>query len=361
MSSLLINPHYCPEDKDILDFVNSISVTIEELTIFLRKRGVYVSKDAKKSDLANLLVKEIYSWNDVSDLLLLLDIPTQKEHYITGDHQSSGQFETIEDAVSRVKEHRLNKYGDRVTIESIDANTYRILIDYTQIDHEKTRLIQCVERDAEILIEKTPSGFKTRRSDCDRASEIELAILGEYESIVAEDAHELTSIRLKLSLLPTLEKRVQFFTDLMEGIAGFDFEQIKTARTQSYKDPSDVVELGTQDLLSEEYKPSLESLIFNGKNIGNSAIYDSVVGKDFFVSSAVWTAVSDSDECRKVEVKASFVPIQNDFELQFSVFGVWLFKSGEIQPKERPNQFQKARFANLLRDSAEQAIRKATT
>ena len=107
MSALLLNPHYCPEDKDILDFINSISVAAEELINLLRNRGVYVSKDAKKPDLINLLIKEIYTWSDVTELLSLLTIPTQKEHYITGNHACSADFDTLEQAALLVKEFRL--------------------------------------------------------------------------------------------------------------------------------------------------------------------------------------------------------------------------------------------------------------
>lgn len=359
MSALLLNPHYCPEDKDILDFINSITISVDDLTNLLRHRGVYISKNAKKPDLVNLLIKEIYTWADVTELLALLTIPTQKEHYITGNHTCSADFDVLEQAVSLVKEFRLTKYGDRVNIESVEEGIYRIAIDYTKIDYEKTRLIQCVEREAEIFIEKTDTGFKTRRTDNDRASEIELAILGEYEKLAAEDNHELKSIRLRLSEIKSVQRRVAFFTDLMEGLAGYDFEQIKTARAQSFKDPSQSVDMDDGDELADEYKSVLESLVFNGKNVGGTEIYDSVIGKDFFTASATWTVVSDTDECRKVEVKAAFVPVLDDFEIQFSVLSVWMFKSGELQPKTKANQFQKARFANLLIESAEAAYAKA--
>jgi len=359
MSSLLINPHYCPEDKDILDFINSSSISAPELTQQLRQKGVYVSKDAKKEDLALLLIQEVYTWEDVSELLAMVHLPTPREHFITGSHSTAAQFESLEDAVQNVKDFRLNKYGDRVNIESVGADAYKITIDYTKIDYEKTRLIQCVEREAEILIERTPEGFKTQRTDDNCAAQVELAILGEFERLAQQDDLEVISERLKLSALPTIEKRVKFFVDLMEGLKNYEFQQINSARVQSFKPEIFDDDDDADEDISEEYKSAVESLIINGKNVGGSEIYDSVVGKDFFISSATWTVVSDTDEVRRAEVKAAFVPVLKDFELQLSVSYVWLFRSDELQPKSKANQFQRDKFAALLRESAENAYRNA--
>ena len=352
MSNLLINPHYCPEDKDVLDFANLSAVSLEDLESYLRNRGVYASSLAKKEDLAALIARETFSWTDVKDLLALLTSPLKKQQYLMAQHDTSANFDLVAEATHKVNTFRSNKYGDRIQITSLGENEYRIAIDYKKIYYEKTRLIQCVEQDAEIYVTRTPSGFRTRRSAGDEAQAVELAIIGELEKLSPE--HKIVTKKILLSSLNSIESKVNFFIGLMEGIDGYEFKDIKSVRVQSSK-TDNILDSEEGDDFAKEYASKIESLVISGRNVGSSELYDSYVGKDFFITSSNWHIISDTNEYRVAEVQATFVPILKDHELQFSVVGVQVFRENELQPRAKPNPLASARFAELLRASAERS------
>lgn len=358
MSNLLLNPQYCPEDKDVLDFINSASVSLPELVAFLRKRGVYVSQMATKDDLAKLISDEVYTWTDVEELLALLTAPLKKEHYVHANHKTDVDFDSVKEAVDKVKTFRLQKYGDRIGITSSGSGRYTVSIEYTQIDYEKTRLIQSVERDAQITIEKTANGFITRRSADKCARDVELAILGELEQFAKSNDQVLKTERILLSQFPGVASKVKFFTDLMEGLAGYRFQEIKSMRVQSAKVDSEIHDAEEDDPVAKAYAGKIESLIISGNNVGGTDLYEKYVGKDFFPLSSTWIAVSDTDECRKVELHAAFAPELKDHEFQCSIAAVWLQNGDSLEPKSKPSSMVSARFADLLRKSAEGACAK---
>lgn len=353
MSNLLINPHYCPEDKDILDFVSGTGISTDQLFVFLKKRGVYASDKAKREDLAKIISREVYTWSDVQDLLGLLVTPVKRKNFITSRHQTSADFELLEEAAKKTNSFMLSKYGDKVSITASGPDTYRVTIDYTQTFYEKTRLIQRVEMESEIVIQKTSDGFKTRRSSDEKSHQIELAIIGEFEKL--SPTHELITKKITLSSLPTLQSKVKFFTILMDSLNGYDFDEVKSVRVQSIQN-DDVHDSDDEDETALEYASKIESLVINGRNLSGTDLYDSYVGKEFFITSATWVVRSDVNEYREAEVQASFIPVDADHELQFSTLGVRLLSLGELEPKTRPNAVANERFAELLRTAAEAAL-----
>lgn len=360
MSSILINPQYTPEDKDIVDFVRSTSVALAELTNFLRKRGVYVSEEATKEDLADLIAKETFVWQDVSELLALITEPLKKESHITGKHYTDGDAELIEEAIRSVKTFRLNKHGDKITLESAGDGSYRVNIEYVDTFYEKTRLIQVVERDAEIIIHKTAYGFKTVRSFDETAKKVELAILGEFERLAKENDQKLETKRILLRQLPSVESKVAFFRGLMEGLPGFYFEQIKSVRVQSVHDEDKIADTEEGDEVAKEYAAAIESLVIKGRNIGETDLYDQYIGKDFAPVAATWMVRSDADDYGRVEVKAAFTVEAHEAELSYSVSAVWRRSDGDDVVKEKPSKLVSARFAELLSETAERALDDAT-
>lgn len=359
MNNLLINHYYCPEDKDILDFVKSVQVSREALVAFLVKRGVYVSDNARKEDLAIHISSEVYTLQDVTELLALLTTPLKKENFVTGNHQSKAEFELLEQAVKNVQTFRLNKYGDKVSLTATGTSQYQVAIEYTQIDYEKTRLIQGVERDAEISFKKSHDGFVSRRTSDERSREIEMAILGEYERLARENEHDLLSSKLLISRLLTINSRISFFKGLMENISGYEFEGIVSARVASIDKPEVVLDSDI-DEVAKKYTASIESLVINGRNVSNTALYDKYVGKEFYPMTVTWIVASDTGDIRKAEIRAAFVPVADDHELQFSTLAVWPFRSGELQPKEKPSPITTSAFSELLRISAEDSMNKST-
>lgn len=357
MASLLLQPHYCPDDKDVFDFLNSKNIPIEEIEKFLRLRGVYVADSTNRTQITKLVARETFCWEDVLDLIDLVKERATHRKYITGDHQTSASFELVENAAQSAVEILQKKYGDRFEIEKTDDDNIRIAFSYKEVSLEKTRLIQVVEKESEMILTKTDDGFTTSRSTGSKSFGLEQAIIGEVERIGKDEGFEVKDKTLKLSHLKTNEDRLKFFALLSDKVEGFSFEQVVSAKVESVDgranedfddDSSD--ELGEE---SDKLVAAIQSLTFQGQNIARSPIYAEHVGSDFFPISCEWRSAGERNEYSAVQFKAGFTPLQNDYALEFSITKIR--PSGDSSGSSgwtNPTRAQEKELTRLLSRSA---------
>lgn len=370
MGSLLLNPHYCPEDKDVFDFINSITVSQSELVKFLRKRGTYVSADATKKKLAEIISMEVFVWEDVIELLSLSSSRATKKKFIPGSQKTEASFDLVKEAIDLTSGKRLSKHGEKITCTKVGEDTYRVLIEHKKIHHEKSRLIQVVEQESELIIKKSSDGFKTSRTSGKTAHAVEMAIIGELEISAKDEGHVVEDKTLKMSALVSIEQKVRFFAFLSENIEGFDFEEIKVARIQSAKDTKsssfndededeDEDENEEKGKESKDLKSIIESLVIQGSNVGQNPIYAQFVGKDFYPMSVSWRVIGDGD-IAGAEIKAAFIPSGSDHILEYSVNKIKKRRSEKEEPWLNPSAKQEEHFANLLARCSENAFEQLT-
>lgn len=361
MSSLLLNPHYCPDDKDVFDFLNSKNIPILEIKRFLRLRGVFVADNTTKGQITKLVARETFCWEDVLDLIDLVKERTTRRKYIDGDHQTGASFEIVENATRSAIEILQRKYGDKFEVEKTDDDNIKISFSYKEVSLEKTRLIQVVEKESEIILTKTDDGFVTSRSTGSKSFALEQAIVGEVERMGKEEGFEIKDKTLKLSHLKTNEDRMKFFALLSDKVEGFSFEQVVSAKVESVdshansdfdEDSSD--ELGEE---SEELVAAIQSLTFQGRNIARSPIYAEHVGSDFFPISCEWRSSGEDNEYSAAQFKAGFTPILNDYTLEFSISRIRLSGASAGDGWTNPTRAQEKALTRLLSRSAATAFR----
>lgn len=360
MGSLLLNPHYCPEDKDIYDFLNSISVSTPELKKFLRKRGVYVSDSASKKGITELISRETFAWEDITDLIALATVRDGKSKYVIGNQKTDANFDVLESAITSAGSYLLNKYGDRLTVTKIDEDNISVVVDYCEINLDKTRLIQVIERESELLFTRVEDGFRTKRSTGSKSRAVELAVLGEFGKLATEEGQEVIEKTLKLSELTTTDSRVKFFAFLSENLQDFEFEEISSARVKSIISEDDGEfsedddgEIGEE---SPEIAAAIESLTFQGKNIGRAPIYNKYVGTDYYPISATWRVTNDDGRIGSAELRAGFIPVDDDFILEFSVLRTRDRAHGELETWCNPTKEQEKLLTDLLSECADRAF-----
>ena len=200
MASLLLNPHYCPDDKDVFDFLNSKNIPIKELKKFLRLRGVYVSDSTTKTEITRLISRETFCWEDILELIDLVKERATRRKYITGDHETGASFEAVEVASRSAIEVLQKKYGDEFNIEKIDDDNIKIVRRFKEVSLEETRLIQVVEKDTELVLTKSDDGFTTNRTTGSKSFGVEQAIVGEIERLGKEEGYKIEDKSLKLTL-----------------------------------------------------------------------------------------------------------------------------------------------------------------
>jgi hypothetical protein len=360
MASLLLHPHYCPDDKDVFDFLNSKNIPIEEIKRFLRLRGVYVADTTTRTQITKLVARETFCWEDVVDLIDLVKERATHRKYIAGDHQTGASFEIVENATQSAIDILQKKYGDKFEIQKTDDDNIRIAFSYKEVSLEKTRLIQVVEKESEMILTKTDDGFTTSRSTGSKSFALEQAIIGEVERIGKEEGFEFKDKTLKLSHIKTNEDRLKFFALLSDRVEGFSFEQVVSAKVESVDshanedfDEDSIDELGEE---SDELVAAIQSLTFQGRNIGRSPIYAEHVGSDFFPISCEWRSSGEDNEYSAVQFKAGFTPLLNDYALEFSISKIR--PSGESSGSgwTNPTRAQEKELTRLLSRSASAAF-----
>lgn len=356
MSSLLLNPHYCPDDKDVYDFLNSKNIPILDLKRFLRSRGVYVADITTKGQITKLVARETFCWEDVLDLIDLVKERTTRRKYITGDQQTGASFEVVENATRSAVTILQAKYGDRFEVDKTDDDNIRITLSYKEVSLEKTRLIQVVEKESEIILTKTDDGFTTSRSTGSKSFALEQAILGEVERMGKDEGFDIKDQSLKLSHLKTNEDRLKFFALLSDKVEGFSFEEVVSAKVESIEshanedfDEDSGEELGEE---SEVLVAAIQSLTFHGRDIARSPIYAEHVGSEFFPISCEWRSSGEGNEYSEVQFKAGFTPLQKDYTLEFSIAKIRPSGESESDGWTNPTRAQEKALTRLLSRSA---------
>ncbi|MBK1830528.1 hypothetical protein JIN77_07310 [Verrucomicrobiaceae bacterium R5-34] len=356
MATLLLNPHYCPDDKDIFDFLNSKNIPIVELKKLLRYRGVFVADSTTKRRMTELVARETFCWEDVTDLIDLVKERTTRRKYIPGDHQTGASFEVVESATHAAVDFLQKKYGDGFEVKKTDDDNIRITQSYKEVSLEKTRLIQVVEKESEIILTKTDDGFTTSRSAGSKSFALEQAIIGEVERLGKDEGFTVTDNSLKLSHLKTNEDRLKFFALLSDKVEGFSFEEVLSAKVESVEnqvnedfDEDSDDELGEE---SEELVAAIQSLTFQGRDIARSPIYAEHVGSDFFPISCEWRSSCDEGNYSAVKFKAGFTPLQKDYSLEFSISKVIPASEAEGEGWTNPTRLQEKELTRLLSRAA---------
>ena len=352
------NPAYHPDDKDILDFLNSSKPSAKDLQRFLAGTGIYLSPIQPLKDQYEYIARLPLNWSRCATLLNLEKLRPQSHSWSDGFYETDADFEQAEAALQKVAEYRTEKEKEEYQIGRESDGALVATVKYQDTDYGRTRVFQQVDQETRIEIREINGGFQVVRLDDGRSPAIEEAFEGFLEEALKEAEEPLKLHRVFLHELETKDRRIQFFMDFMDGISGYDFNDLTGIRVRRF-DQEDV-ELPEED--SEVMKKGIKSAMLAGTGLRTASELKGYFDAEFYLHSSDWVCESQSDDdVSKIWFKAGFRERAGKYHFSYRISGIASRIEGIVEPKRRAPASVQKKFMSLLQDAANDAFMKNTT
>lgn len=337
-----MKPHvnfFFATEKDILDLVEASKqrLTSKQLRELLRSRGILVSTEMRRAELARYFAYQPHDWVSLQEILDGTQASQRRQKTSSTIVRSPTSRDNVIQALELVKELRSKQgYGEsfKITAPTQPTEPIRVTVTYLEQDYGKTRLRQVVEREAEIEFvpgEGADSQWTIRRTAIDKTKEIAKQITKQLAEITKDD---VTVDVIDLSGLVSAETRTRFFTDLISNMDGFSLEDVENVRVDRLPaegdesleaEESDDGEIHGEghDKEARELAAAVERMILQGRSLLGTPEYQDIVRRGFFISSISWRAIKWSRKNDVYEFEASFGNPRNCSDFRYSPRGVY--------------------------------------
>lgn len=323
-------------EKDIEDAImSSKKVMTNQLLVDLaRDRGVLLSAEDKREDLAKYLSSFIF---DYYDLQVLVD------HLTPSSKKEKTNVSKIKDKLdaSKIKNELKKQEGGNkevvIKTEMLDSNNMTVKISYDEIDLSKTRLRQKVRREAVVEIFQEKGSTVIRKPSNPLIDEI-------IDEMTKNTYDDLDKKETKINFNDlNSDKKRDFFNKLIQGIPECSLENVNKILLIKPNSDNDTEEL-TNDITDATFK---------GKNLLMTSQYNDLKKGGYSISSISWQSKEKKGDKNIIEFEASIS--SSTQELNLLVKGVYRYYSKDdyytktIRPL-RANEYDK--YTKNLEESA---------
>lgn len=358
---------FCATDNEIYEVLMASKQRISEgvLLELARDRGIYLSAKDSRETLADKLSSLQHDYND---LAIILD---QREHSGRAEKTTSltlNSSVTMDEFKEIAKEIMgQDTRDDKIIAHPVGNDHFVVQVNYSEIDHSKTRLIQRKKKEAEIEFSIQEGKTVVRMPYSSKAKDVfaELkAKLDEKKTVI------LSTTEIELSEFNHADQRTQFFTDLISGLKGFRLENVTSVRVEREKLEADLeaVEFDDDQDIAEAEQEALSlvrRVALSGESLLSSKEYQSLQKTGFFITSITWRARQIADPYTIVEFEAAFDEPIKGKGFKYAIRGGLKFHEGDYTKTLRPIEGkERERLLELVEQTATatvEKIRSATT
>jgi hypothetical protein len=358
MSKFVHHASYYLDDKDLSDLFEAQNVPSRFLLRFARRRGLFLSEKASKEELVHALCMAPISWDEVNAIAEAINTEDRDSRQMTKRLAGDIDFEAVPSALERVKAWLEGK-GEVPTLTKIGESSYKLECRFVEVQPQRTRPLQRVERQVTIEVEIVDGRVDLRYSEHEHARAIVRRLADEIPSR-ATTAKSERSVSLRSVRDP--QTRIRFFTELINGIEGFflsgvsDLHLDRRFPEENETDRHDAEEVGTNKR-KKELEGLVKHAVLFGDSLLKSEFYLELRDSGYYIGSVKWTANELGGDQRQVEFYAGFKdPIEaNDF--LFDVRKVAKRdKAGDYGKGERPHALERPVMLKLVEVAAYQAM-----
>lgn len=313
---------YSASDRAIFDALMQSKVVKDALQELFLKRGIIISRDTDRRQLAMYFSRIQHDYMDYLRLSELLGSISGKEHlgtkYIRNEISVS-TMTTIVDSLAYMTEELDVKVFDTTLL----GNALHLNISYTVVHFSKSEFRQVVEKDANIVIENNGNGVALRYP-VNKKTDAVLDVLFEK---VAEYLDAPIDIEvISLESVSDILKRKRFFELLMSGMTGYTMIEVVDAYVYnpSSADPSD------SDEVYDQIPTRISKAALKGANVLNSEELKKFLNNGFCITKVVWQSVKNEDDCSDLyEFEAQFKNAEMMSDFNYLVKGYYKYKNSD--------------------------------
>jgi hypothetical protein len=357
---------YCATDKEIFDLLSASKQSITDVILLdiARERGIFYSPSESRDVLINRLSLLPYGHADLETIL---------DHRATTQRTEKRSSITLRGAISMEDiravcgEYREAAPADeKVATRQEGTNKFTATVNYSELDYSKTRLLQRREKEADVEFVVKDNETTIRIPANPKAREIVETL---REALGRRANRDVEADEIELSALTTPEERTTFFTSLITGMSGYTLSDVKDVKVESRLNSAsadlDIPEDDEADADSDTDLAArramlaiVENIALKGSLLLNSAEYQQLRQKGFYITNIVWTAKQNEAPYDILEFDAGFEYPREGKGFKYNVRGVYRFLNGSHNKTIRQiSKDQRQPYFNLLENTARDVLK----
>lgn len=298
---------FFPSDSDMFDVMSCYErkVSITYLYNLLLSRGILVSKSDSREDLISFASSLNYNYKQFKDISAHVAKTSRKEKTSSVEVNCTVSELDLSEIAASLKNQFGNKPQEKYSSTSSNIqDTIRIDIEYDDIDHSKTRLIQKMRKEAFIEIDKSAGSVKIRYT----ANEKIASRVSEVIQIIGKKLNEpkLEKREIDFSQVSDKLKITTFFQKLVNDTEGFKLHDVSSIRFHKPKNEAALAlpEDGSDEGLDEPDSDTNDGTILRASFLGGALLSSSdcrgFLSRGYYISKIRWISESLTDHIRVV-------------------------------------------------------------
>jgi hypothetical protein len=300
MAKKVLQAHYFADDKDIFDLLSAArqKLTPQKLVDFARCRGVILSASDDRDTLVDKLALLPFGWPDLQKLIEATDTAERAERSTSRSLAGTFDLDQVLAVAEKIKAERESR-GETISFDRTEK-TLRVRVTYSEVEPTSTRLLQRTRREFTLEFEPRTESMLVRHQAQARASEMLNAI--------ASALSATGQTRIELSGVKNHALRTAFFLQLIRGVEGFTFTDVKAVKAsplpkEGAEDdeasdddeptPADEMDEDDPDAIDAEqaeFVAYVKDLALKGEAIHLTEQYKALERHGLFIRAVTWTA-----------------------------------------------------------------------
>lgn len=208
---------YSVSDKALFDALNNSKLTNQEIIDIFFSRGILISKETKRKELALYFSRLTHGYHDFEVLSETLGAYSRKEKSTSCDIPSTVKKDEIVQATHELCK-KINSEGNTADSNILPNGDIEIVIKYQKLNLDKSELRQTVNKEATLIIEANKNGFTLRAPLNEDASSWKEELL---QKIQEESETEVKFSEISLEHINDHKLRTEFFIELIKKIGNY--------------------------------------------------------------------------------------------------------------------------------------------
>ena len=350
-------------DKDIYDLLTSSRKKIPDHVIveILRESKIIVSRDESRETLIDYFSTILHDYFSREYLLEQTERGSRAEKITNAELEVAISKEELRRALVAVQSKRTQSNRESHTILANAENSFKLSVDYQEMDLGRTRLAQHREKEAEIDIEFNANSLIIRRPANAIGEDIAKELIKEIESLKNEKIKEN---RISLAGITDPEKRTKFFLKLIKDLPSFDLDDVTALYTNRFDETTDYLddeEVEEDNKVSDELLSDVRRAMLSGSGLILSPEFKRLSDSGFFISKIHWISKQKATLGPKVEFEASLGNPSEGTDFRYNVRGIYKAKPDGTFTKTRLpiDETQKKEHLRMLERTAKISLESA--
>jgi len=349
-------------DKAVDDVLNQSEITLNELRELFLARGILISKDTPRKELARNFSKFTHDYYDHQKIASYVGSTNRREKSTAKIVATKLDEHEILEAAEKLKTD-IEGGNDLCRITTIDGKV-KINITYLSTNYGRSDFKQVITKSALIEIEPSGEGVLIRRPENEQTQDYEDIFLASLEKIVSSRAVEgekpdtLNVKEISLEHISTPKLRTKFFVKLINSLKGYVLDDVTDAYVYHPKPEKIKEEDGNSETGVHIDRASLK-----GEGVLKSEELTSLYERGFYICKIKWRAKEDLPDPDIYEFEAQFSDQANFKDFSYLAKGVKKYK-GNMQYNKNFVSLTKNEetfFAKLIESAAYSIIMEIET